>query len=259
MCNPRRVLVRLAQEVREEWSRTVDAQVTERTEIAAQATLETQVDLAAELGEIALHELRALLTEGFGGWQADGDAFTLALEHGITLRYTPETGQLQVVARLSETVEAAATASGSASGVVTGNVEVEGVGRYYDDGWGGRTADTARRDAERDAQRRIAAAQNQLTEEQQRAALEAARQQAEAEARTEAQTRLREEAERRQAILHDQLETLLHESEEQVQTAIGVLLGQTYRRALVRLVQENGGEVVRDEEAGAVIELEMRI
>jgi hypothetical protein len=259
MCNPRRVLVRLAQEVREEWSRTVDAHVTEQTEIAAQATLETQIDLAAELGDIALHELRALLQEGYGGWQAAADAFTLDLENGITLRYTPETGRLEVLARLNETVEAAASASGSASGLAEGNVEVEGVGRYYDDGYGGATEETARRMADLDAQRRMAAAQRQFVEEQQRDALEAVHQQAEADARAVAQARLAEEAERRQAMLQDQLETLLHESEEQVQAAIGTLLGQTYRRAIVRMAQEGGGEVVRDEEQGAVIELEVRI
>lgn len=261
MCNPRRVMVRLAQDIREEWSRTVDAQVVEQTEVAAQATLETQIDLAAELGDIALHELRALLADGYGGWQEAEDGYTLELEHGITLLYTPDTGRLEILARLSETVEAAASASGSASGLVEGNVEVEGVGRYYDDGYGGYTPETARRMAEQDAQRRIAQAQRQLTEEQQRDALEAARQQAEDEARAEAQARLREEAERRQAVLQDQLETLLHESEEQVQAAIGALLGQTYRRAIIRMAREGGGEVVRDDhnQESGTIDLEVRI
>ncbi len=259
MCNPRRVLVQLAQEVREEWSRTVDAHVIEQADIAAEALLETQINLATELGTVALEELRALLVAGYGGWQADADAFTLTLENGITLRYIPETGQLRVLARLSETVEAAASASGSAAGLVEGNVEVEGVGRYYDDGYGGYTAETARRMAEQDAQRRLAAAQRQFTDAQQRDALEAARQEAEARARVEAQARLREARERRQAILQDQLETLLRESEEQVQAAIGALLGQTYRRAIIRLAQEGGGQVMRDEAEGAVIELEVRI
>ena len=252
MCNPRRVLVRLAQQVREEWSRSVEARVAERTEISAQATLETQVDLAAELGEVALQELRGLLAEGYGGWQADGSAFTLALENGIGLRYHPDDGRLEVQARLSETVEAAAEARGTFSGSVDAQVEVEGVGRYYDDAWGGHTEARAREAAERDAQAQMAQARAQLLDA-------AARAQAEAQARVEAQARLREEAERRQAILDERLDALLRESEEHVQAAIGALLGQTYRRAIIRLVTEGGGQIIQDQEQGAIIDLVARI
>lgn len=259
MCNPRRVVVRLAQDVREEWSRTVEERVTEHTDIAAEEVLETRIDLTAELGDIALEELRALLAEGYGGWQPDGDASTLALDNGVTLRYHPDSGVLQVVARLSETVEAAASGSSTASGLVAGAVEVEGQGRYYDDGWGGHTEESARRAAEHDAQRRLTQAQDHLRAEQQQAALEAARQQAEAQARAEAQALLEEERERRQAVLRERLEAVLHESEEEVQAAIGALLGQTYRRALLRLTRENGGQVVQDRESDGTIDLVLRI
>jgi hypothetical protein len=259
MCNPRRVVIKLDQAIREEWSHTVEAQVAEQTEIAAEATLETQVDLAAELGDIALEELQTLLAEGFGAWQPAGDAFTLDMGNGIVLRYTPTSGHLQVLARLSETVEAAASASGVASGVVEGMVEAEGHGRYYEDGWGGHTEAVARSAAEQEARERLSEAQEHLREQQQQAALDAAYQQAQAQARAEAQTRLQEETERRRAILQEQLEALLHESEEQVQAAIGALLAQTYRRSLIRLVEEGGGQVVQDEEHGAVIELIARI
>lgn len=259
MCNPRRVVVRLAQEVREEWSRTVEERVTEQTDIAAQEVLETRIDLAAELGDIALEEMRALLAEGYGGWQPDNEVYTLALENGVTLRYQPTSGHLQVVARLNETVEAAASGSSAASGLVAGTVEVEGQGRYYDDGWGGHDEASARRAAERDAQQRLARAQEQLRDAQQQAALDAARQQARAQARAEAQTHLEEETERRRAILHEQLGALLRESEEEVQAAIGPLLGQTYRRALLRLARENGGSVVQDSESDGAIDLVLRI
>jgi hypothetical protein len=259
MCNPRRILIRLAQAIREEWSNTIEEFVTEQTEISAQAALETQIDLADELGEVALIELRALLAEGYGGWQPDGAAYTLALDSGITLRYTPDTGRLQVLARLSETIRAAASASGTVSGTVEGQVEVEGVGRYYDDGWGGYTEESARAAAERDAQQKLAEAQAQLRAEQQRGALDEARRQASAEARAEVQARLREEEERRRAVLEEQLEALLRESEEQVQAAIGALLGQTYRRAIIRLVNEGGGQIIQDSEQGAIIDLVARI
>ena len=252
MCNPRRVLIRLAETVRQEWQRTVEAHVTEQTEIRAQATLETQVDLAAELGDVALQELRSLLAEGYGGWLADGVAYTLALENGISLRYHPDSGRLEVQARLSETVAAAARAGGTFSGTVEAQVEVEGVGRYYDDAWGGRTEAHARADAERNAQAQMIAAREQLVHD-------AAHQQAEAQARVEAQARLREETERRQAILDERLDTLLRESEEHVQAAIGALLGQTYRRAIIRLVTESGGQVIQDQEQGAIIDLVARI
>lgn len=252
MCNPRRVVIRLAENVREAWQRTIEAHVTEQTEISAQATLATQVDLAAELGDIALQELRGLLAEGFGGWQADGPAYTLALEHGISLRYQPEQGRLEVQARLRETVEAAARSSGTFSGTVEAQIEVEGVGRYYDDAWSGQTEARARAAAEREAQARLAAAREQLVSN-------AARQQAEAQARVAAQAHLREEAERRQAALEERLDALLRASEEHVQATIGALLGQTYRRAIIRLVSEGGGQVIQDTEEGAIIDLVARI
>jgi hypothetical protein len=259
MCNPRRVIIKLAQAVSEEWSRTVDAHAAEQTEIEARAMLETQVNLAEELGDIALQELRALLADGYSEWCPDGNAFALAMENGITLRYTPEKGILQVMASLNETVETAASASSSASGTVEGSIEVEGIGRYYSDGWGGHTEEWARERAQQDAHNRLSEAQYLLREEQQRAALEAAHRVAQDQARTEAQHRLREEAERRQALLQEEVETLLRDSEEQVQAAIGGLLGQTYRRALIRLVQEGGGQIVQDDEQEAVIELIARI
>ncbi|MEI7772017.1 MAG: hypothetical protein WCI67_18635, partial [Chloroflexales bacterium] len=137
MCNPRRVLIRLAETVRQEWQRTVESHVIEQTEISAQATLETQVDLAAELGDIALHELRGLLAEGYGGWRADGAAYAMALEHGICLRYDPDHGRLEVLARLSETIATAGAASGTFSGTIDAQVEGEGEGHYYDGQRGG--------------------------------------------------------------------------------------------------------------------------
>lgn len=260
MCNPRRVQVRVAQEVREEWSRTVEERVTEQTDIAAEEVLETRIDLSADLGDIVLDELHMLLQEGYGEWQAAADdAYTLSLENGIVLRYQPASGVLQVVARLSDTVQAAASATSTASGIVEGSVEVEGHGHYYDDGWGGRTEESARRDAERDAQRRIAQAQEQVRTEQQRESLDAARAEAQEQARVAAQALLAEEAERRQAVLHEQVETLLRESEEDVQAAIGSVLGQAYRRALLRLARDNGGTVVQDSEENGTIDLVLRI
>lgn len=259
MCNPRRVIIRLAQAIREEWSDTIEAHITEQAEISAQASLETRVDLAADLGDIVLYELRALLAEGYGGWQPAGDDYTLTLDSGITLRYAPDSGHLRVLARLSETVQATASARGTAGGIVAGQVEAEGEGRYYDDGWGGYTAETAQVAAERDAQRKLADAQARMREVQQRAARDEARHQAEAQAHVEAQARLREEQERRQAVLEERLAALLHESEEQVQAAIGALLGQTYRRAIVRLVTEGGGQIIQDTEQGAIIDMVARI
>ncbi|PDW01948.1 hypothetical protein [Candidatus Viridilinea mediisalina] len=253
MCNPRRVIVTLAETVREEWQRTIEARVTAATEVSAQATLETQIDLGDELGPIALEELRLLLNEGFGGWQAaDAASYTLTLEHGITLRYRPDAGHLEVQARLSETVEAAAVAQGAFQGTLDTEIAVEGEGRYYHDNWRGHSEARARYEAERAAQARLAATREELISA-------AAHAQAEAQANQAAQARLREAAERQQAILDERLETLLHASEEQVQNAIGNLLGQTYRRAIIRLVQDNGGQVIQDQEQGAVIDLVARI
>jgi len=246
------VIIRLAETVHEEWQRAAAARVTEQTEVHAESVLETQVDLAAELGEVALQELRNLLAEGYGGWQADGASYTLALENGVGLRYAPDTGRLEMRARLSETVQAAAEVSGTFSGALDAQVEVEGIGRYYDDAWGGHTEERAREAARREARARLDAAREELVND-------AARRQAEEQARAEARTRLREEAERRRAVLEERLDALLRESEERVQAAIGALLGQTYRRAIIRIVNEGGGQIIQDTEQGAIIDLVARI
>jgi hypothetical protein len=249
----------VAQMVREQWQRTVNAVAEEQTDVEASAMLETQVSLQAELGDIALQEMRALLSEGYGGWQPDGDAFTLTLSNGVLLRYYPATGQLQVIARLHETVAAAANASIEASGVARGEVEAEGRGTYYEDAPDAGDEKEARSRARKEAERNLDAAKQQFIESQQRAALKNAQRQAEKQAQTEAQQALQLEAERRKAMLEEQLTALLHDSEEQVQASIGSLLGQTYRRALVRMVNENGGHIVQNEQQGAVIELVARI
>lgn len=258
MCNPRRVRVRVAQMVREQWQQTVNALAEEQTDIEATAQLETQVNLAAELGDIALQELRTLLNEGYGGWQPDNDAFVLRLENGVLLRYDTASGQLQVVAKLHETVSAAANAAAEARGVISGKIEAEGIGSYDSD-FGDEGEERARRRAQQDAQFHLEVARRKLEETQQQAALHNAQRQAAAKARQEAQHLLQLEAERRKALLEEQLTALLRDSEEQVQMTVGALLGQTYRRALVRLVQDGGGQIVQNEERGAVIELVARI
>ena len=78
--------------------------------------------------------------------------------NGGYVHYHADTGELEIVAELAADVQAEGQAGTRVSGRVEGDLEVEGIGRYYDDGWGGYTESTARQDAAAQADLELAQA-----------------------------------------------------------------------------------------------------
>lgn len=115
----------------------------------------------------AISDLAATkFARGFYGALAAGMDYESAFAAGkseIALAGIPEASV--PVLWSSPTQQLAEAAEGVAGGVVEGTVEVEGTGRYYEDGWGGRTREEAEREA-REAAERLAreAAERELAQ-----------------------------------------------------------------------------------------------
>jgi len=262
MCNPRQVLIYLARCIEEAWRRTVEQTASASGAVAEVAHLTADVPLAEEMGDMALEMLERVLAgeyPGFEPWSRDDRGCYWRELDGVTLRYDPAGSQLTIEAHLEQLVTTEARGAAEAAGVTVGEVSVEAVGRYYSDGWGGRTEERATAEAQAEAERKLAEAVETLHREQNRTAIEAAEAQAQIEAQVAAQAMLaRRQAEVR-AALRAQLQASLARAEERVYHVVNRAVGEAYRQTLRRLVLENGGRVLVDEESGSVINMELEL
>ncbi len=262
MCHPRRVMIHLAQAIEEAWRTTVEQTATAEGEVQELARLTANIPLDAEMGDRALQMLERILQgefEEFEAWTRDDEGNYCRDLGQVTLIYRPGTHQLVVEAGLTEQIEAQVQATAKAGGFTVGEVAVEAIGRYYEDGWGGRTEARARQEAQTQAEQKLAEAAEALHRRQHAAEIEAATAQAQAQAETAAAEELaRLQTEARQA-LRQRLQSTLAEAEERVYHTMNRLVGEAYRRTLIQMVQENGGRVLTDERTGSVINLELEL
>ncbi len=260
MCNPRRVMIHLNETIEQAWRTTVQEVATREGEVQELARLAADIPLGAEMGDRPLEHFERLLrgeVEGYQPWQRD-EAGDYRRELGdVTLVYQPGSHQLMVEARLSERISAGARASAEASGFTVGEVAVEAVGRYYDDGWGGYTEERARQLAEAAADERLSEAIEALHREQNAAQLAQAEAEARAAAEEQAEALLSTRRAEVRAALRQRLQATLHEAREQVSHTMNRLVGEAYRQTLIQLVHENGGQIISDERSGSVINLEL--
>ncbi|MDX9954944.1 MAG: hypothetical protein RBT75_12645, partial [Anaerolineae bacterium] len=258
----RKVMIHLARCIEEAWRRTVETAATAEGQVDELGRITAQIPLAAEMGDAALAMLERVLAgdfEGFEPWERDIQGRYQCALAGVTLTYDPATQQLHVEAALSETVSAEARGAAEASGFTVGEVAAEAVGRYYEDGWGGRTLERAEQEAQAAAETQLAAAIEALHREQNQDTLAAA----EAQAQAEAQARAREALAARQAdvrtALRQQLQQTLARAEERVYHVMNRAVGEAYRQTLRQLVLENGGRIIQDERTGSIIDMELEL
>lgn len=262
MCNPRRVMIHLDRCIEEAWRQTVEQAATVTGEVAELARLGAQVPLDEEMGDAALLMLERVLRgefEGFDAWERD-DSGRYRRDLGeVMMTYDPATHQLGIEAQLTESVTAEARAAAEASGITIGQVAVEAMGHYYDDGWGGSTRQHALEAAQRDAEQRMREAIESLGREQHRAELEEARQRASAEAERLALEELARRQEALRAALREQLQVIMARAQQRVYHVMNRAVGEAYRRTLIQLVLDNGGRILADEQTGSVINLELEL
>jgi hypothetical protein len=155
MCNPRRVEITATRDIAELWQREIRRVVELSGEVTGEARVQQRYE--ASLGRPVLLLLERALRAGLAGWNADGECFRHEIEGGY-VRYCPEHATLEIVAQASVVVSAQGEASETLEGRVEGSISASGTGNYYDDGYGGRTEEVARHEAEQRAHEHLDAA-----------------------------------------------------------------------------------------------------
>ena len=262
MCNPRRVMIHLNRCIEEAWHHTVEETQTVSGDVTELARITTHVPLNQEMGDGALEMLERVLSGEFKeyeAWERDEQGRFRRDLGDVRMIYDPTSHQLSVEAQFTETVTAEARAAVEASGMTVGEVAVEAVGNYYDDGWGRRTKDVALQEAQSSAEYKLGKAIEELHATQHSSELAAARGQAQAQAEDLARNELTARQTATREALRNRLQVTLAQAQERVAHVMNRAVGETYRQTLIRMVRENGGRVLTDEQTGSVINMELEL
>jgi len=262
MCNPRKVMILLTKRIEEQWRQLVRETRSCGREVEETAVMAVEVNLAAEMGELALEMFGRVLAgefDGFPAWEEDGRGNRRRRLAGVTLVFQPATGRLQLEAAGSRLVRAAGTVEVEAAGTLAGDLAASGVGQYYDDGWHGRTRERAAATAAEQAARQLAAAEDSLRRHQQAETLFAATETAARQAERRAAAALEEKTAAARGELRRELREDVGRAGEQVFAELNRAVGEAYRQTLRQLVLSNGGRIITDERTGAVINMELEL
>lgn len=252
MCNPRRVHVTSARELREDWQHRVTESVSATGRVVRAATVQHDV---SGFGGPVLAELPAVLATA-PGWRAAGACFEYRLGEDAHAVYDPAAQRLVVIAEESRDLTVYHTVEETISGTTLGEVSATGEGWYYDDEWGGRTEAKAREGAEAQAERDFAEKGRQKVEQDKAAAA------------ANLQGAMRQKGQEEAAAAHARESELVGDELERAarrrvrilnQRAINALNragGLAARAVLVRFASENGARVDVDEEDDTVVRLE---
>lgn len=262
MCNPRRVMIHLNRAIEEAWRQTVEQTRTVSDNVTEVARITTNVPLDQEMGDGALEMLERVMSgefKDFEAWDRDQQGRFHRNLGDVNLIYDPASHQLAVEAQLTETINTEVRAAVEATGMTIGEVTVEAVANYYDDGWGGRTERDALQDAERSAEQKLKKAIAELHLTQHTSELEAAREQAQAQAEILGQQELRAKRVETRAALRRRLQVTMAQAQERVNHTMNRVVGEAYRQTLISMVLQNGGRVLTDEQTGSVINMELEL
>jgi hypothetical protein len=255
-------MIHLDRCIQQAWRQTVTEAATATGEVAELARISAQVPLDEEMGDAALRMLERVIEgefEGFDAWERDETGRYHRDLGEARMIYDPASHQLLIEAQLTEAVTAEARAAAEASGITVGQVAVEAMAHYYDDGWGGSTRERALEEAQREAERRLREAAEMLGREQHTAEIEEARQRASQEATRRAEEELSRRRQEMRAALREQLQVTMARAQERVYHLMNRAVGEAYRRTLIQLVLDNGGRILADEQTGSIINLELEL
>ncbi len=252
MCNPRRIRVQATRDLQRTWADEVQRQVTRRGMVAGEARI--RESLGADIGAPTLAALATVL-ERSEDWEWDGERFSHPLDGGV-ITVDPVTRELEIVARLSAEVEVTGRAQRTISGTIDERLQVEGHGTWYDDDWGGRTAETAQVEAEQDVERALEREGDELVT---RRRAEAEAQEAgglEAAAGAEADRALTETTAVRRAELERDAAARLDLVGIQGRNLFHAVLAAAYRDAILAYARSRGADDVQYTENGGVLEIQ---
>ena len=262
MCNPRKVMIHVAQSIEEAWRKTIIECATAEGEVKQIASISAEIELDREMGDAALEMLERVLAGDFpdhAAWARNEDGDFVKVLEDITLCYQPRTRQLTMTADLSRMVSAEAEAATEICGVTSGEIAFEAIGHYYEDGWKERTEERALKEAQEQVEIRLARALNKLHEEQQQLKTAAPREELQQDAQTQALIKLEEDKREVRTALRQQLQSELSRRRQEAFYTFNQAVGEAYRQTLCKLVLDNGGRIISDRQSGSVIDLELEI
>lgn len=256
MCNPRRIRVTATRQLNEAWQQEVSRSVGLQERVIGEARVRQALDTS--LGGPALMALEAVLSAKESGWQETEEGYRYNVEGGYVI-YLPDDRALEIVAVLEDEVQAEGEASEVLEGQVAEEITAEGEGRYYDDGYAGRTREVGEREAQTAAQTKAEQhAQMRLAQIQQEAE-QAASVGIEANARRQAEARLQQAVQQRQTELAENAQQHLETVGLRCRQAFHQVLAQAYRDAILAYAKRNGASHVHCQEEGDVVEIEFSL
>ena len=256
MCNPRRVRVRATRELAEDWAQEVRRQVT-RTGLAA-GEARVRESLSDSVGGPTLAALTDVLART-GGWTArDDGTFAHELDGGV-ITFDPDTCELEITATVSTEVSVTGEASTTVDTQVSGTVEAEGEGVYYDDGWGGYTAETAQRDAEQNLSRAMDEALRRRREQASQEADAAAGDAVEREAAVRAEAAFAAAAAAREDELRRAAADRLMAIGVQGRALFNAALAEAYRDAILAYALSRRASNLHHSEQDGVLDIEFEL
>jgi len=253
MCNPRRIRVRATRELAEAWEQEVRRQVTRQG--SAVGEVRVREPLESSVGGPTLTALTAVLSRT-EGWAQDADGRFHHQVSGGHISFDPDNRELEIVARESADVTATGEAAATVHTQLSERLEAEAEGRYYSDGYGGRTRVVAEREAHRDAERSLSAAAERRRAEAlaatDREAGEALRQQAEHDADSALAAAMAARSEELRAQAAASLTAIGIEGRNLFHQA----LAQAYQDAILAYARARHADNIRCADSGGVLEIE---
>ncbi len=262
MCNPRKVMIHVAQSIEKAWRKTISESAVASEKVGQLASISAAIELDQEMGDAAIEMLERVLAGDFPSHKAwsrneNGD-FVKELE-GITLCYQTRSRQLTMTAHLSSMAKAEAETHAEICGVTTGEIAFDAIGHYYEDGWKNRTEEKALKEAQQQIEIRLARALHELHEEQQQEKIVLNKEALQQKAQQQALKRLEDSKLEVRTALRQQLQAELAKRRQEAFYTINQAVGEAYRQTLCKLVLDNGGRIISNRQSGSVIDLELEI
>ncbi|HUC23602.1 MAG TPA: hypothetical protein VMA73_12915 [Streptosporangiaceae bacterium] len=253
MCNPRRVRVRATRQLAEAWEQEIRRQVTRSGDAVAEARV--REPLESSVGGPTLAALASVL-DRTAGWEQDANGvYRHALDGGY-IAFDPDSRELEIVARQSGQVSAVGEAVTVVHAEITDVVEGEGVGTYYDDGWGGITAEDAQRAAEEDLRQSLSAQVEARRAEARRATDESRGEEVRAQAERRADSAYAAAAAARTEELRRRAAEALVSVGIEGRNLFHQALAEAYRDAILAYARSRRADNLHYSENGGVLEIE---
>jgi hypothetical protein len=252
MCNPRRIQVSVTRRLNEAWQREVSRNVSLAENVVGEARVRQSLD--ATLGTPAIMALEMALDADNSGWTSVENGYRFDVEGGYVI-YLMEERALEIVASLSDVVEACGEATEVLEGTLEDDVCVEGEGKYYDDGWGGQTKDKAEKAAQKDAEKKLKQAAQDKIKEAQTHAESQAEQDVQNQARIAAEKNLQEKVLTRREQLAQRAQEHLETVGVRCRQAFHEVLAQGYKNAILAYARRNGAVDLHTQDEGGIVDI----